>query len=273
MKLTDMYSHDKDEKPLDRVVTDGGLVGIFRTIACVGDSLSSGELVSRIGGEKGWHDLYDYSWGQYMARMAGCRVYNFSCGGLTARGYMTSYADSVGAWDPDKAAQAYIIALGVNDILNCKNPTGSIKDVCDEDYTKNKEDFCGYYCSIIARYKKIQPRAKFFLVTIPHEDLSPEREAFADAHAQIIYDIAEHYDNTYVIDLRKYAPPYDEEFKRAFYLADHLNVAGYLFTARMMCSYIDYIIRHNFDDFRLAGFIGTGWDNEDPLLEMGISID
>ena len=32
------------EKPLDNIITDGGFVGIFRTIGCVGDSLASGEL-------------------------------------------------------------------------------------------------------------------------------------------------------------------------------------------------------------------------------------
>ncbi len=33
---------DENEKPLDNLCTDGGFVGIFRTIACVGDSLSYG---------------------------------------------------------------------------------------------------------------------------------------------------------------------------------------------------------------------------------------
>ena len=32
----------ENEKPLDRIVTDGGFCGIFRRIACIGDSLSSG---------------------------------------------------------------------------------------------------------------------------------------------------------------------------------------------------------------------------------------
>ena len=35
---------DPNEKPLDTLLTDGGNVGIFRTHACIGDSLSSGEF-------------------------------------------------------------------------------------------------------------------------------------------------------------------------------------------------------------------------------------
>ena len=72
---------DENEKPLDNLTTDGGFLRVFRTIGCIGDSLSSGEFVSLTEeGVKGWHDFYDYSWGQFIARDAGCKVYNFSCG-------------------------------------------------------------------------------------------------------------------------------------------------------------------------------------------------
>ena len=57
------------EKPLDNLVLNGGFCGIFRTIGCIGDSLSSGELES-LSDENivGWHDYYEYSWGQFIAR-------------------------------------------------------------------------------------------------------------------------------------------------------------------------------------------------------------
>ena len=40
-----------------------------------------------------------------------------------------------------------------------------------------------------------------------------------------------------------------------------LDGRGYLFTARMIVSYVDYIIRHNMEDFKQVGFIGTPWAN------------
>ena len=40
------YIKNHDEKPLDNIVSDGGFCSIFRTIGCVGDSLSSGEFES-----------------------------------------------------------------------------------------------------------------------------------------------------------------------------------------------------------------------------------
>ena len=72
----------------------------------------------------------------------------------------------------------------------------------------------------------------------------------------LLYSLAEHFDNSYVLDLYKYGPVYDE-FKKKFFLHDHMNPSGYLLTARMVDSYIDYIIRHNPDDFKEVGFIGT----------------
>ena len=64
MNIYEYINGTKDEKPLDRIVTDGGFCGIFRTIGCIGDSLSSGEFESKnADGSTGYHDFYDYSWG------------------------------------------------------------------------------------------------------------------------------------------------------------------------------------------------------------------
>ena len=37
-----------------------------------------------------------------------------------------------------------------------------------------------------------------------------------------------------------------------------MNAGGYLLTAKMVMSYIDYIVRQNPEDFAQAGFIGKG---------------
>ena len=152
------FFDNKNEKPLDNLVNDGGFCSILRTVACVGDSLSSGEFEALDeNGNKTYHDMFDYSWGQFMARMAGIKVYNFSRGGMTAKEYCESFAQSMGYWDEDKAAQAYIIALGVNDIFNAGQPIGSVDDICTDDYNKNADTFAGHYAKIIQRYKEIQP--------------------------------------------------------------------------------------------------------------------
>ena len=258
MNLNAMF-HNPEEKPLDSIPDDGGFCGIFRTIACVGDSLSSGEFeaVDENGG-KSYHDMFDYSWGQYLARIAGCKVYNFSRGGMTASEYCSIFAEANDFWDSDMASQAYIIALGVNDVLNCRQEIGTTDDINLGDWRLNARNFAGYYGQIIQRYKEIQPKARFFLMTMPNDrGDDPELKRLGDAHAELLYRLAELFPFTYVLDFRKYAPEYDQNFRDLFYLYGHLNPCGYVLTAKMVAAYIDYIIRHNMKDFIQTSFIGT----------------
>ena len=159
---------DQNEKPLDRLVEGYSRTSVFRRIAFIGDSLSSGEFETRDkDGKPGFHDLYEYSWGQYIARKNGLLAYNFSRGGMTAREYRDSFAEEQGFWDKEKACQAYVIALGVNDLINRGMELGGMADIDPEDYTKNKDTFLGNYAAIVSRYKEIRPDAKFFFVTFP----------------------------------------------------------------------------------------------------------
>ncbi len=260
MDIKQFYA-DPNEKPLDRLVSDGGFCGIFRTMACIGDSLSSGELQSFDSETEkvGYHDYFDYSWGQYLARMAGMKVYNFSRGGMTAKWYMETFAEEKGFWNPELACQGYIIALGVNDLHNQKMEVGSIEDGDPEDWRNNKPTFAGYYMQIISRVREISPKSRIFLMTMPR---GRKDETLSERHAELLHQMTKVFPFTYVIDLHRYAPVYDDEFRRNFYMDGHMSANGYLLTAKMVASYIDYIIRNNPDDFRQVGFIGTPYHND-----------
>jgi lysophospholipase L1-like esterase len=255
MNILEYMSVGENEKPLDRIVTDGGFCAIFRTIGCIGDSLSSGEFESKKpDGTKAYHDFYEYSWGQYIARSAGSKVYNFSKGGMTAQVYMESFADASGFFGRDKLCQAYIIAFGVNDLFGRNMEVGSVADINKDDYTKNAQTFAGYYAQIIQRLKVLQPRAKFFLVGMPREN--NEKDEKRKEHRDLLQSLTEFFDRTYLIDLFEYAPVYDDAFKQKYFLG-HMTPTGYILTARMIESYIDYIIRKNPKDFSQVGLIGT----------------
>ena len=58
-------------------------------------------------------------------------------------------------------------------------------------------------------------------------------------------------------DLYRYGPVYDERFVEKFFMYGHMTPSGYILTAQLIDSYIDYIVRHNPEDFKTAGFIGT----------------
>ena len=263
MNISD-YEVKENENPLDVIKPHGGFAAIFRTIGCIGDSLSSGEFESTNpeGTEKGYHDYFEYSWGQFMARAMGSTVYNFSRGGMTASEYMDKFGEAKNFFDKEKACQCYIIALGVNDVLNRKIEVGSADDVDPLHPERNKQNFAGRYAELISKYKEISPDAKFFLMTMANECDSPrEKIESIEKHRALLYELSEVFDNTYVIDLYKYGPKYDTTFKRRYYLGGHLNPMGYLLTAEMVMSYIDYVIRKNPEDFLQVGFIGKGVHN------------
>ncbi len=252
MNVNDIFP--ENEQPLDRLPEDGGFCGIFRTFACVGDSLSSGEFqIPKEDGKWGFYDMFEYSWGQFMARTLGSKVYNFSRGGMTAKEYVDSFAEAKGFWDPEQKCQAYIIALGVNDIFNQHQELGSVADITD-DWRNNEKTFAGYYGAIVQRYREISPGAKFFFVS-PPRDKNPNRTEQGGKIADLLYAMTEKFPDSYVIDLHRYAPVYDAAFRDRFFLNGHMNPAGYALTAKMMMSYIDYIIRHNMKDFDRLGFL------------------
>lgn len=250
----------EDEKPLDRLVEGYSNTSIFRTIGFIGDSLSSGEFESRDAeGKTRCHDYFEYSWGQYIARKNGLKAYNFSKGGMTAQKYMESFAQKNDFWNPELACQAYVMALGVNDVINMRMEIGSVSDIDPDDWHKNSPTFIGYYAQIIQRIKiEIQPQAKFFFVTMMHHDKDEQWDNKRREHAKALYELAEYFDNAYVIDLYQYGPLYDSEYRKHYNLYLHLSASGYLLTAKMVDSYIDYIIRKNPDDFRRVPFIGKG---------------
>ena len=255
------YNAPTEEKPLEHYAPDGGFASIFRTVAFVGDSLSSGEFETYNPQKdlRRYCDMFEYSWGQFAARIAGFTAYNFSRGGMTAAEYCETYAAAMDWWNPDRRTQAYVIALGVNDLINSPPNLGEMSDIDPENPANNKKTFTGYYARIIQQYKAIQPNAKFFLITMPHQHMyesTPKGVAMADAHAARLHELAAYFDNTYVLDFRAYGPVHDEEFTRTFYLNGHMNALGYRLFAEQFCSYVDYLIRHNPRDFYLVPFIG-----------------
>lgn len=230
---------------------------IFRTMAFVGDSLSSGEFVTiDKDGTHHYYDLYEYSWGQFLARKNGIKGYNFSRGGMSTKWYLESYAQENGFWDKDKACQAYVIAFGVNDIFHQNIKVGTAEDITKTDFQEDRT-YISYYAEIVRRYKEISPDAKFFFVTLPDEGDDRDSQK-RDDMTKALYALAEHFDNSYVIDFYNSGVKYyGDDFKKKYSLNGHMNPMGYILTAQIIDTAIDRIIMENPEDFNYAGFIGT----------------
>lgn len=253
-----------NENPIATIKSDGGYTAIFRTIGFIGDSLSSGEHESLTNGVKAFHDYYEYSWGQFIARTCGLKAYNFSKGGLTAKSFF-DLARYQSVFDKCNKCQAYVIALGVNDVSHMDeiypDGFGTMDDVDWNNEENNKQSFVGYYVKIIQKLRQTEPKCRIFVVTPPTE--SPESDSKKkgyDMIADLLRSLPSHFKFLYTIDLRKYAPVYDEEFGKKYFCGGHMSAVGYKFTADMISTYIDYIIRNNIQDFTQVGFIGRDDD-------------
>ncbi len=251
----------KDELPLQDLSSfpaDGGFTGIFRRIGCIGDSLASGEFqaVNEFGAPT-YHEMYEYSWGQYLARMAGTTAVNMSRGGMTAKEYYDSFAELKDYWTAAASCDAIVIGLGLNDataILAGEYELGDISDFDPFSPKKTKKTYVGYMCNIINKIKNQNPFVNVFIITPPRADRAQSKETLFDEMQRQILNIAEKFSRTYVLDFRTYAPVIDAEYKERFYMDGHLTPAGYLFSAKMICSYMDFIVRHEYDKFKQVGF-------------------
>ena len=68
-----------------------------------------------------------------------------------------------------------------------------------------------------------------------------------------------YFDNCYYLDLYTYEKPYNSDFHEIYFNGFHENVLGYLRTAWIISSYVDWIVRNHYTEFREAGFIGTDY--------------
>ena len=190
-----------EENPLTNIISDGGYTAIFRTIGIIGDSLSSGEHESlNEDGKVGYHDYYEYSWGQFMARACGLTAYNFSVGGLTAKEFQR-LARYMKCFTPEKACQGYIIALGVNDLKDVNfHYSGGFGTMPD---FENKDDtLIGAYVQVIRQIRDLQPKARIFVVTPPvrhYED--GERIKREERFSEFLRSLPQYFEFLYVIDL------------------------------------------------------------------------
>lgn len=262
--LQTINKYNKDEftfeKPLEHITKDGGLMSIFRTIGVVGDSLSSGCMeFKKEDASAAGVDMYEYSWIQYIGRICGSTAYNFSVGGLTAKKFWTTPSNKVIDLRENGAknkCQCYFIALGVNDIADTTIEVGTSADISNAD----SATFYGYYSRIIKLIQNIQPNAKIFLVGLPnHDDMVKWGARFIN-FKNAIADMINHFDNCYYINLYDNEVAYDKNFKEMYFNGFHENAMGYLRTAWVISSYVDWIIRNNYADFREVAFIGTDYN-------------
>lgn len=241
-----------DSNPLLYIKETPGFAGMFRDWGFIGHSLTSGEHeYLKPDGSKGYKDLYEYSWGQYICYATGAKGTNFSKGGLTCRSWINQI------WEKAKTdpKQVYIIELGVNDNHKKYKIGNFTTDVDLKAFDNNADTFTGNYAGIIQRIQSIQPKAKIFICTMFQKGDAKYNESI-EQYNQVIREMNKHFSNVYLMDMYKYAPVNNDEFRNQYYNGGHNNAAGYLYSSWILMTYIDWIVRNNFRDFAEIALIG-----------------
>ena len=254
-----VFSVAEGEGPLDVIRETCGFAGIFKRIGVIGDSLSSGEFESH--DEEGtiqYHDMYEYSWPAVLQRLTGTAYANYSRGGMTAKEFYESWADQNGFWQPQ---QAYIVALGNNDLFVFQHPMGSAADIHPDAPESNPDTFFGNLGRILSKLKSIEKDARVFLVSMQRRGEEACDGVIAQA-AEEMKKVCGLFSFTYLIDMTNDGPAYDAEMRKIYALGFHPNAVGYFSYALMIGNYIDYIIRSRPQEFFEVPFIGTPFKNK-----------
>ena len=260
----DLFMVAPGEKPLDNMKAACGFAGIFKEIGVIGDSLSSGEFESHDQeGNTLYHDMYEYSWPAVLERLTGTVYRNYSRGGMTAKEFYETWADQKGFWQWN---QAYIIALGNNDMFVCGHPVGSVADIHPGEPEKNADTFFGNMGRIVSKLKSIEKDARIFLVSMQRRG-EETGDPMICGVAEEMKKMCELFSFTYLIDMTNEGPVYDQEMRKTFALGFHPNAMGYYSYGLMVGNYIDYLIRKYPKDFFEVPFIGKGLRNKDVLSD------
>jgi len=251
-KLNGILSSDLSDNPLENILPNPGFMSIFLNVGCIGDSLASGCSVYKDGESSIGVDLYQYSWGQYLARITGNKYYNWSAGGKTTATWLAS-AYATECFDGLHLCEAYIIGLGQND-KNIDAVIGTSEDIDISNYNNNADTYYGRYAKIIQKIKEVQPKAKIFICTDPLDLV--ENAGYNTA----VRTISTMFSNVYLLDFFNYGTNlYITGLLGVNRRYAHYNAVGYYIIALIMATYIDWYIRKYPEEFLEVEFIGTGY--------------
>ena len=268
-----------DNIPLSVVKETPGMTAILHRIGVVGASLTNGGH-NTTNGSFGQAAGREYSWPQRLARLCGITCFNFGQGGYWCKKWLDNdggYYEAVG--EPENKCDAYIISFASNDIYSKSGYyVGTIADVHVGNESENGASYYGYLSQVIARCHDVQKRAYLFVLTYPHGFGETESGGYTQAMRDIVEVYREAGYNIYLIDYAAYGMTVDEATERGFKRNAHYVGAGYQYMTYEICTYIDWIIRHNIEDFKDIAFVRTtaeyveegetpvGYDSDDYFI-------
>lgn len=226
------------QEGMDMMQVQQALAKRFPTMAGIGDSLASGELVSLNPDQsRCYTDYYELSWGQVMAGLIGITFTNYSAGGLTTKTWYERYGTQEGFLQ--KEHDLYLIGLGANDsnvIGRGEMRLGSFEELRDSAIRGEIEaaqlpSFAGGYGRILHLITTRWPKAQIIVITDPMP--TPIGLMVND----LIRQVPEICPKVLVMDLeREESAAYREQelIDAGLWYLGHMTKAGYRYAAKLM---------------------------------------
>ncbi len=223
-------------EPDSNIVPNLNHFAVFKSFSAIGDSITEGLYPSTFnedGSVKKWAANKSFSWVRYLGALTGASNYNYGVSGATAKTWFTNQYGYSMMVNNNKRTQAYIIGLGVNDVISADYPIGSVADVDFDDCSNNAETFIGCYAKIIQSVILLNPTAKIFCLIPPN--ISASTAPKYDSLKTLIAD--EHFVGTvFCVDLssQDYAGYYQTKAVTKFKFGVHYSAPGYAQLAKIL---------------------------------------
>lgn len=248
-----------DENPLSIVKETAGYTSIIHRLGVVGASFTNGGE-NTTSGTCPLSVMREFSWPQNLARLCGSIAYHFGQPGM----YCKQWLNDVGGYytqmaQPEYACDAYVISFASNDANPSKADygLGTIADVHIGSESENGASFYGYLSQIVARCHSVQPRAYLFLMTYPYDYSQTETKGYNQAMRDIVTAYRNAGYRIYLIDYATYGMTEEQAQNKGMFRGSHYVGTGYQYMTYEICTYIDWIIKHNMEDFKDIAFVQT----------------
>lgn len=223
-----------DEIKIPPIAQANGFIRIFHSMGGIGDSLSSGEIVTGNGtGEDPfvYNDRYNFSWLANIARKYSADWRCFSNGGQTAQGWLEKWLSQLTSEENKRSL--YFIALGTNDegLINKGQLVLGTKGS-----NSDESSFAGYYKKIIESVHAYSEHSIIMCCTT-----YGKQTVLSDINS-LIQEISSLYDYCYFINIaQKSTFNLGSEYARG----GHFDTIGYVKIADAIEILVDDVIENN----------------------------
>ena len=252
--LRDTTAREDASEALARPITFGRKTcAVFEKVCCIGDSYTAGYIYNTSGTAVVNNQ---YSWVEHIKNATGREYVNCGFSGATTKNWLTNADGLAKAQLPENKAQAYIVALQINDAAT-ELAVGTVSDI-----GTSAQTYCGCTSKIIDEIFTINNAAHIFFLTQP-KNYTGEHTPYRRAELDVIdwyQSNGTHQNQVHLIDLLDYWKLFQNPGCYDSTANGHYTGVGWEYAAEIiMYAWSNYMDAHPliFQDANLIPFYAT----------------